>query len=115
MEHISKHLQSTTALPAHEARQIGTPSNNGASGLTNTETNFLAALGGQRIRACTGEQIAAELRYLMQLVGIRRENYPDKDVIVVIIAHIQEHHGNLTIRNKLLGVNTQRDCSRQFF
>lgn len=62
-------------------------------------------MGGQRIRACTGEQIAAELRYLMQLVGIRRENYPDKDVIVVIIAHIQEHHGNLTIRELRLAID----------
>lgn len=105
MEHISKHLQSMTASPAHEARQIGTPSSNGASGLTNTETNFLGALGGQRIRACTGEQIAAELRYLMQLVGIRRENYPDKDVIIVIIAHIQEHHGNLTIKELRLAID----------
>ena len=105
MEHISKHLQSTTASPAHGVEQIGKLYSSGASALTNTETSFLAALGAQRIRACTGEQIAAELRYLMQLIGIRRENYPDKDVIVVIIAHIQEHHGNLTIRELRLAID----------
>lgn len=73
--------------------------------MTNTETAFLAALGSQRISACTGEQITAELRYLMQLVGIRRENYPDRDVIVVILSHIQQHHGALTIRELRLAID----------
>lgn len=73
--------------------------------MTNTETKFLEALGSQRISACTGEQIAAELRYLMQLIGIRRENYPDKDVILVIIGHVQQHHGTLTIRELRLAID----------
>ena len=105
MDHISKHLQSTTALQVPEAGQIGKLYKNGEKALTNTESSFLAALGSQKIRACTGEQIAAELRYLMQLVGIRRENYPDRDVMIVIIAHVQEHHGNLTIKELRLAID----------
>jgi hypothetical protein len=102
MEHISKHL---TKVPDQDAGQIGKHYRNGAETLTATETKFLEALGGQRIKAGTSEQIIAELRYLMTLVGIRKENYPEKQDIVIMVDHIQQHHGTLTIRELRLAID----------
>ena len=102
MEHISKHL---TKVPDQDAGQIGKLYRNGAETLTATETKFLEALGGQRIKAGTSEQIIAEIRYLMTLVGIRKENYPEKQDIVIMVDHIQQHHGTLTIRELRLAID----------
>lgn len=102
MEHISKHL--TKVSPAGDV-QTGTPSRNGERTLTSTETKFLDALGGQRIKAGTTEQIIAEIRYLMSLVGIRKENYPEKEDIIIMVDHIQQHHGTLTIRELRLAID----------
>lgn len=63
------------------------------------------ALGGQRIKAGTTEQILAEIRYLMSLVGIRKENYPEKEDIIIMVDHIQQHHGTLTIRELRLAID----------
>lgn len=73
--------------------------------MTSTETKFLDALGGQRIKAGTTEQILAEIRYLMSLVGIRKENYPEKEDIIIMVDHIQQHHGTLTIRELRLAID----------
>lgn len=73
--------------------------------MTSTETKFLDALGGQRIKAGTTEQIIAEIRYLMSLVGIRKENYPEKEDIIIMVDHIQQHHGTLTIRELRLAID----------
>ena len=102
MEHISKHL---TNQPGVVAEQTGTPSKNGERTLTSIETKFLDALGGQRIKAGTSEQIIAEIRYLMTLVGIRKENYPEKEDIIIMVDHIQQHHGTLTIRELRLAID----------
>lgn len=102
MEHISKQL---TKLPPAGDVQTGTPSQNGERTLTSTETKFLDALGGQRIKAGTTEQILAEIRYLMSLVGIRKENYPEKEDIIIMVDHIQQHHGTLTIRELRLAID----------
>lgn len=41
----------------------------------------------------------------MTLVGIKRENYPEKQDIVIMVAHIKEFHGMLTLSEFRLAVD----------
>lgn len=66
--------------------------------MSREEEAFLTSLQAPRLKACTPDVILPELRYLAMSLGIRSENMPNKQEIGFMISNLQEHHGNITIK-----------------
>lgn len=74
------------------------PSKSGGAMLSRDESNFLESLGAPRLRNCTNEAIVPAIRYLLTLIGIRNENYPVAEALVVMCDQLRTQHGSLTIK-----------------
>lgn len=101
MEHISKRLSGASAP---ERNQTGTPSRNGGhqNVLSKHESDFLEALGSPKLKNCSDAAIAPALRRLLVMLGIRQENYPTEEMVLLMCEGLRANHGTLTIKELAL-------------
>jgi hypothetical protein len=62
----------------------------------------LAALGTPRLKNCSDAAIAPALRRLLVMLGIRQENYPTEEMLLLMCEGLRTNHGTLTIKELAL-------------